>query len=113
MAARLVTLQKPDGYWPASLLDQGAGTPPETSGTAFYTYAFACGTEAGLLDRATYEPGAVRGWQALVRAVQPDGMLGWVQQVGYAPDHVEADDTQLYGSGAFLLAASEVSRGRF
>jgi unsaturated rhamnogalacturonyl hydrolase len=40
--------------------------------------------------------------------VQPDGKLGWVQQIGYAPDHVEAGDTQLYGVGAFLLAASEV-----
>jgi unsaturated rhamnogalacturonyl hydrolase len=32
-----------------------------------------------------------------------------VQQVGYSPDPVEPDDTQLYGVGAFLLAASEVA----
>lgn len=109
MAARLVTLQKPDGYWPASLLDQGPGTPPETSGTAFYTYAFAWGIEAGLLDRATYEPAAVRGWHALVRAVQPDGMLGWVQQVGDRPDSVSAHETQFYGAGAFLLAGTAMA----
>ena len=106
MAARLVTLQKADGYWPASLLDQDPGTPPETSGTAFYTYAFAWGIGAGLLDRATYEPAAVRGWQALTRAVQPDGMLGWVQQVGDRPDSVSAKETQFYGSGAYLLAGT-------
>jgi hypothetical protein len=29
--------------------------------------------------------------------------------VGVAPDQVSPDDTQLYGVGAFLLAASEVS----
>lgn len=76
MATKLVTLQKADGYWPASLLDDDRGTPPESSGTAFFTYAFAWGVDNGLLDRATYEPAAVRGWAALGRAVQPDGMLG-------------------------------------
>lgn len=106
MSAKLVTLQKADGYWPASLLDQDPGTPPESSGTAFFTYAFAWGVDNGLLDRATYEPAAVRGWAALGQAVQPDGMLGWVQQVGDRPDSVSATETQFYGSGAYLLAGT-------
>ena len=106
MATRLVTLQKADGYWPASLLDNNPGTPPESSGTAFFTYAFAWGVDNGLLDRATYQPAAVRGWAALGRAVQPDGMLGWVQQVGDRPDSVSAKETQFYGSGAYLLAGT-------
>jgi hypothetical protein len=46
----------------------------------------------------------------LIGAVQQDGKLGWVQRVGTAPDKVSADDTQLYGVGAFLLAASEVAK---
>ena len=49
-------------------------------------------------------------WRALVAAVQPDGKLGWVQRVGAGPGQVDKDDTQLYGVGAFLLAASEVSK---
>lgn len=106
MAAKVVTLQKDDGYWPASLLDDDPGTPPESSGTAFFTYAFAWGVDNGLLDRATYEPAALRGWAALGRAVQPDGMLGWVQQVGDRPDSVSAKETQFYGSGAYLLAGT-------
>lgn len=106
MAAKIVTLQKADGYWPASLLDQDPGTPPESSGTAFFTYAFAWGVDNGLLDPATYEPAALRGWAALGRAVQPDGMLGWVQQVGDRPDSVSAKETQFYGSGAYLLAGT-------
>ena len=106
MSAKLVTLQKADGYWPASLLDNDPGTPPETSGTAFFTYAFAWGVEGGLLDRRVYEPAAVRGWHALQGAVQPDGMLGWVQQVGDRPDSVSAKETQFYGSGAYLLAGT-------
>ena len=109
MAAKLLTLQKPDGYWSASLLDTDPGTPPESSGTAFYTYAFAWGVDAGLLDRATYQPAAIRGWDAIVRAVQPDGMLGWVQQVGDRPDSVSAKETQFYGAGAFLLAGTAMA----
>jgi unsaturated rhamnogalacturonyl hydrolase len=106
MSARLLTLQKADGYWPASLLDNDPGTPPETSGTAFFTYAFAWGVDAGLLDRGAYQPAAIRGWNAVVRAVQPDGMLGWVQQVGDRPDSVSAKETQFYGAGAFILAGT-------
>jgi len=106
MSAKLVTLQKADGYWPASLLENDPGTPPETSGTAFFTYAFAWGVDNGLLDRRVYEPAAVRGWHALQGAVQPDGMLGWVQQVGDRPDSVSAKETQFYGSGAYLLAGT-------
>ncbi|WP_294294888.1 glycoside hydrolase family 88 protein [uncultured Sphingomonas sp.] len=117
MAARIVTLQKPDGYWAPSLLDTDPGTPPESSGTGFFTYAFAWGVNAGLLDRATYQPAAIRGWAALRRAVQPDGMLGWVQQVSDRPDAVAANETQYYGAGAFVLAGTAmhdlaVKRGR-
>jgi len=51
-----------------------------------------------------------RGWAALLGAVQPDGRLGWVQQVSDRPEKVEPTDTQYYGVGAFLLAASEVAK---
>ena len=112
MSARLITLQKPDGYWSVSLLAP-EHSPPESSGTGFFVYGLAWGVNNGLLKGPKYAVSARLGWSALARAVQPDGRLGWVQQVGYAPDHVEAEDTQLYGAGAFLLAASEVSRGRF
>lgn len=108
MSARLITLQKPDGYWPVSLLSPPANTPPETSGTAFYTYGLAYGVRTGLLTGQGYRDAATRGWSALVRAVQPDGRLGWVQQIGVGPDAVHAGDTQLFGVGAFLLAGSEM-----
>jgi len=49
---------------------------------------------------------------ALVAAVDDNGKLGWVQQVGNAPDEVRATDSQFYGVGAFLLAASEMVRLR-
>jgi unsaturated rhamnogalacturonyl hydrolase len=104
---KMIALQKPDGYWAPSLLAP-ENTPPETSGTGFFVYGLAYGLNHGLLKGARYETAMTKGWNALAVAVQPDGKLGWVQQIGYAPDHVEAGDTQLYGVGAFLLAASEV-----
>ncbi len=108
MASRLKSLQKPDGYWAPSLL-AADGSPPETSGTAFYTFGIAWGINAGLLDRTQYAPVVQHGWAALVRSIQPDGRLGWVQQVSDRPDRVAAADTQYYGVGGFLLAATEVA----
>lgn len=109
MAAKIKATQKPDGYWPPSLLAP-ENAPPESSGTAFYTHAIAWGISAGLLDRAAYEPVARRGWDALTRSIQPDGRLGWVQQVSDRPEQVEPQDTQYYGVGAFLLAASAIAK---
>jgi rhamnogalacturonyl hydrolase YesR len=108
MAGRLKTLQKPDGYWSPSLLAP-EGSPPESSGTGFYTYGLAWGINNGLLPRGEYEPAVRRGWAALQRAIQPDGRLGYVQQVSDRPEKVEPGDTQYYGVGAFLLAATQVA----
>ncbi|WP_239805727.1 glycoside hydrolase family 88/105 protein [Croceicoccus hydrothermalis] len=108
MAAKLKTIQKPDGYWAPSLLAP-EGSPPETSGTGFFTYGIAWGINNGLLPREQYEEVARRGWMALTRAIQPDGRLGYVQQVSDRPELVAAQDTQYYGVGAFLLAASEMA----
>ena len=108
MAAKLRNLQKPDGYWSPSLLAP-ENSLPESSGTAFYTFGMAWGVRAGLLERATYEPVARRGWAAIARSIQPDGRLGWVQQVSDRPEAVQASDTQYYGVGAFLLAATAIA----
>lgn len=107
MARRVKELQKADGYWPPALLAP-EGSSPESSGTALFTYGLAWGIEHGLLERAEYEAAVRRGWSALERAIQPDGRLGWVQQVGDRPDEVAATDTDIYGVGAFLLAAAAV-----
>jgi rhamnogalacturonyl hydrolase YesR len=109
MAGKLAKIQKPDGYWSPSLLADPTLSPPESSGTAFFTYGLAWGIKAGLLDRATYEPTVRKGWIALTRAVHPDGKFGYVQPVSDRPESVDYDDTQFYGVGAFLLAATAVA----
>lgn len=109
-AEGLVNIQKPDGYWAASLLDPDKVKTPEVSGTGFITFGLAWGVNEGLLTAPKYIQAVEMGWQALEAAVQPSGRVNWVQQIGKSPDPVQESDTQLYGVGAVLLAASEMVR---
>jgi unsaturated rhamnogalacturonyl hydrolase len=108
MAERIAALQGADGYWRSSLLDADSRPNPETSGTGFFVYGLAWGINHGLLNRVRYESAVTRGWSAMVRAVHPDGMLGWVQRIGDQPGATTATTTEVYGVGALLLAGSEV-----
>ncbi|MDR1415724.1 MAG: glycoside hydrolase family 88 protein [Odoribacteraceae bacterium] len=105
---RLLQLQQPDGYWRASLLDPDAYPSPETSSTGFILYALAYGINQGILPADPFLPAARRAWQALLSSVSPDGKLGHVQPVGADPRQVTPDMTEVYGVGAFLLAASQI-----
>ncbi len=107
MSDRLVELQTDNGMWRASLLATSA-TPPETSGTGFFTYGLAWGLNEGILSGAQYDRAAKSGWDALMRNVDEDGRLGFVQQVGARPAGVKQEDSQYYGTGAMLFAASQV-----
>lgn len=108
MASALAKLQTPQGHWAMSLLSADLYPTPETSGTGFYTYGLAWGINNGLLDRTEYEPVVMKGWDALVSHVTDDGMLGYVQPVGAGPGDAWPDRTEVYGTGAFLAAGSEV-----
>jgi rhamnogalacturonyl hydrolase YesR len=110
MAAKLITLQQPDGFWHSSLLDPEEYTSQEESGTGFYCYGLAWGVNHGLLDRATYLPAVLRAWSALNSCVQPDGRLTHVQPIGADPRKFSPDSTEPFGVGCFLLAGSEVYR---
>jgi unsaturated rhamnogalacturonyl hydrolase len=108
MMERLVALQKPDGYWPAGLLDAKTWNEPETSGTAFFTYGLLWGINHGVLNREAYLTPALKGWDALVAAVEPSGKLGWVQPVGEKSGPSKQELSEPYATGGFLLAASEL-----
>ena len=110
MADTLVAIQGADGLWRPSLLDPQQVDIPETSGSAFFTYGLAWGINSGLLDRETYLPAVQRSWSALVGKVDAAGRLTHVQQIGDAPEALRPEQTEVYGSGAFLLAGSEVYR---
>ncbi len=110
MSSTIANLQHDNGYWSPSLLDKSPNPTPETSGSGFMTYGLAWGVNNGHLDAETYKPVVKKGWQALVDAVADDGKLGWVQPVGAGPDSVLETDSQLYGVGAFLLAAAQMEQ---
>lgn len=106
--SRIVQLQDAEGYWNSSLLDRTFYPNPETSATGFFTYALWWGINNGLLKERDYLPYAKRGWEAIVKAVHPNGMLGRVQAIGDAPAHITADKNEVYGTAALVLAGLEV-----
>jgi unsaturated rhamnogalacturonyl hydrolase len=109
MAKSLVSIQNPNGYWPASLMDADKVKTPETSGTGFITFGLAWGVNNGTLSDTASVDAVRKGWAALAASIDTNGMLHWVQQVGKSPDPVDENDTQLYGVGAFLLTAAEMT----
>ncbi len=110
MAARLVELQRADGSWTASLTNPSLSPTPENSGSAFFTYGLAWGINEGLLERESYGPAVEKGWASLASNLYADGRLAYVQPSGAGPQIVHKESTDVYGVGAFLLAASEVYR---
>ena len=110
MAARVVALQQPDGFWHSSLLDPASFPAKEASGTGFFCYGLLWGVNHGLLDRREYLPVALKAWDALTACVQPDGKLIHVQPIGADPKKFDENSTEPYGVGAFLLAGCEVYR---
>jgi rhamnogalacturonyl hydrolase YesR len=110
MAASVSRLQGEDGLWRPSLLDQTEVPVPETSSSGFFCYAMAWGINQGYLDKKTYLPVVKKAWKGLVGAVNSEGKLGNVQPIGAAPAQLTAEDNQEYGSGAFLLAGSEMMK---
>ncbi|MGA7158902.1 MAG: glycoside hydrolase family 88 protein [Acidobacteriaceae bacterium] len=110
MAQRILELQQPDGLWRSGLLDQGAYSSPEVSGSAFFTFAMAWGVNAGLLDRARFAPALARAWSGMLDHVYADGRLGAIQPIDAAPGAVQPSSSYVYGVGAFLLAGSELER---
>ena len=108
MAATLKERQGEDGFWRGNLDDPDEYPLPESSGTAFFTYAIAWGIKNGILDSIIYKPVVQKAWKGLCNVVDEEGKVGWGQKVGRGPGNVKEDDTGEYVSGAFLLAGSEI-----
>ncbi len=109
MAAKIASLQQDDGLWRASLLDPDSYPGGEASGSGFYTYALAWGINNGILDKEKYLPVVKKAWIGMNSLIQPDGRVGWVQPIGADPrKNFSAKSWEVYGTGAFLLAGSEV-----
>ncbi len=109
MADRIVGLQQQDGLWRASLLDPASYPGGEVSGSGFFCYALAWGINNKLLDKKKYLPAVKKAWVSLNGCVNEEGRVGWVQPIGGDPQKNFSEASwEVYGTGAFLLAGSEI-----
>ncbi|MCM4154854.1 family 88 glycosyl hydrolase [Gramella sp. AN32] len=108
MAAKIKEIQPASGLWHTSLLSPESYDHGEVSGSGFFTFALAWGINNGLLDKAEYSPVVNKTWKGLQAAQQESGKVGWVQNIGAEPKPATKDSWQNYGTGAFLLAGSEM-----
>jgi rhamnogalacturonyl hydrolase YesR len=107
MAERILELQPNDGLWRTSLLSPESYDHGEVSGSGFHTFALAWGINNGYLDKK-HTPAIKKAWNALAACQHQDGRIGWVQNIGAFPEPATEDSWQNFGTGAFLMAGSEV-----
>ncbi len=116
LADAVVSCQQPGGWWTRSMLDPEHAPGPETSGTAFFTYGLLWGVNNGILKDPKYLAAAEKGMDYLYNtAMQKDGSVGYVQPIGEKAipgQVVDRKSTSNFGTGAWLLAASEWVRNQ-
>ncbi len=108
MAAKLIQVRNDQGLWTANLLDPSQLPLGESSGSALITYALAWGINNGILNKAIYMPVIFKSWMALCGNINQEGRIGFVQQVAGSPYPFFDYQSQVYASGAFLLAGSQI-----
>jgi unsaturated rhamnogalacturonyl hydrolase len=110
MAAAISLIQGKDGLWRPGLLDAADYSDPEISGSSFFVDAMAWGIDHHVLNKAEYLPVVERAWRGLVKHIYADGRLGDIQPVGAAHGGYTPSSSYVFGTGAFLLAGSEVEQ---
>ena len=108
MTEAVLKTQDENGSWHTSLLAPEAYPTAENSASGFMTYGLAWGVNHGLLKGKEYRKAVEKGWKALCSYVTEDGKLEYVQPVAGSPYKIEKEMTEVYGVGAFLLAATEM-----
>ncbi|WP_282135194.1 glycoside hydrolase family 88/105 protein [Seonamhaeicola maritimus] len=107
LAAKMLEIQPEDGLWRTSLLCPESYNHGEVSGSGFHTFALAWGINNGLLPKK-HIPAVKKAWNALAGCQHEDGRVGWVQNIGASPEPASKDSWQNFGTGAFLMAGSEI-----
>ncbi|TNJ45011.1 glycoside hydrolase family 88 protein [Tamlana fucoidanivorans] len=107
LSETMLKIQPEDGLWRTSLLCPESYDHGEVSGSGFHTFALAWGINNGLIDKK-HTPAVLKAWNAIKACQHDDGRVGWVQDIGAFPEPASADSWQNFGTGAFLLAGSEI-----
>jgi hypothetical protein len=110
MCTALANIQAEDGLWHSGLLDPVAHTQSETSGSAFFVYGLAYAMSENIIDKEQFAPILKKAWIGLLNYVGEDGGFSGVQPMDEKPGKYDENSIQPFGTGAFLLAASEVYR---
>jgi len=116
MCEALIKVQRSDGTWNCSLADPDDFGGPEATGTSLFTYALAWGVRTGRLDAEAFSPALSRAWNGLNRiCIHDNGFIGYSQGSGKEPKEAQPagydriPDFEDFGTGCYLLAASEVA----
>ncbi len=117
MCEALLQVQREDGTWNCSLADPDDYGGPEATGTSLFIYGLAWGVRTGRLDAGVYRPAVARAWNALNRiCIHDNGFIGHSQGSGKEPKEAQPagydriPDFEDFGTGCYLLAASEVAK---
>lgn len=111
MSERIIELQRQDGLWSSGLLDASAYSNGEVSGSALFCYGLAYGLNSGLLKKKKYKKAVEKAWIGLDNCVTTEGEVCFVQGAGDRPSNGDySQNSELYGTGAYLLAGSEILR---
>jgi rhamnogalacturonyl hydrolase YesR len=68
----------------------------------------AWGINHHVLDETKYGPIVAKAWTGLIGHIYADGRLGAVQPIGAAPGAFTAGSSYVFGTGAFMMAGSEL-----
>lgn len=115
MSEALLKVQRPDGFWNASLVSTNY-EGPEVTGTSLFLYGMSWGINHGVLNAKKYRAACDSAWKAMAGSVHADGFLGWNQGTGADPStgqpvtYTSVPDFEDYGTGCFLLGAAEYYR---
>ncbi|MEM8893607.1 MAG: glycoside hydrolase family 88 protein [Bacteroidota bacterium] len=107
ISSSLVSTQNEYGLWYPNIVDPLSYPLKETSGSSLILYALSYGYNNGILGEE-YKAPIINAWNGISNLIGHDGRLSWVQASAGGPTVVLEDDTYMYGTGAFLLAASEM-----
>jgi len=110
-AEKLKSIQSDDGCWRSSLLDPINYPIQETTGSSAIVYGLAFGINQKILSEDDYMHVVERAWKCLAKtALQPSGLLGYCEPVGYEPQHdIYPTSTSDFCVGLFLCATTEVA----
>ncbi len=118
MSKALVECQREDGFWNVSLHSPATFGGPEMTGTALFLYGMAWGANNGILSGKQYFATMQKAWNALASCVHDNGFLGYNQGTGKEPaagqpvTFSSMPDFEDYGTGCFLLGATEYCKFR-